>query len=133
MPSQVLVIDDEALFAEYLVTLLQRSGFTARSLQPGYGAIKRIADAHRETPVSLLISDLFMPEPDGFEVLRFAQEHLPGVPVIGMSGKNGVLLDAMRRLGAQQVYPKPIDPVLFMTEVRCLLSRGKPVRLACEC
>ena len=133
MPPHILVIDDEALFAEYLVTLLQRSGFAAAAVQPGFGAIRRIAEAHRQSAIRLLISDLFMPEPDGFEVLRFAQEHLPGIPVIGMSGKNGVLLDAMRRLGACQVYRKPIDAAHFMDQVRLLLGAERPLAAAAEC
>ena len=122
MPPHILVIDDEEMFAEFLVTLLQRSGFAAESLQPGYGAIRRIAETHARNPLRLLICDLFMPEPDGFEILRFAQESLPGVPLIGMSGKNGVLLDAMRRLGARQVFAKPIDTTLFMAQVRQILT-----------
>jgi DNA-binding NtrC family response regulator len=133
MPPQILVIDDEALFADYLVTLLQRSGFSASSVKPGYGAIRRIAEAHRQSPLRLLISDLFMPEPDGFEILKFAQEQLANVPVIGMSGKSGVLLDAMRRLGACQVYRKPIDAAHFMDQVRLLLSAETPMPAAAPC
>jgi DNA-binding NtrC family response regulator len=122
MTRQILVIDDETLVAEYLVTLLKRAGFAARSIQPGYGATRRIAEAHRQSPIGLLISDLFMPEPDGFEILQFARERLPGVPVIGMSGKHGMLLEAMRGLGACQVYRKPIDAAQLIAQARLLIE-----------
>ena len=129
MAGQILVIDDESVFADYLVALLQRAGFLAASVHAGYGALARIAEAHRQRPIRLLISDLFMPEPDGFEVLRFARERLPEIPVIGMSGKDSVLLDAMRRLGAAQVFRKPVDAARLLAEVDRLLGTGQaPVR-----
>ena len=125
MSARILIIDDDPLFAEYLVTLLGRAGYTAASVRAGYGALARIAEAHRQRPIRLLIVDLFMPEPDGFEVLRFTRERLPQIPVIGMSGQDSVLLRAMRSLGASSVFQKPLDPARLIAEVHRLLG-GDP-------
>jgi DNA-binding NtrC family response regulator len=122
MTRQILVIDDDRLFAESLVFLLHRAGFTASAPAPGPSTLESIRAAHADSSVGLLISDLFMPEPDGFEVLRFAREHLPGVPVMGMSGWNKGLLCAMRLLGAAQVHAKPVDVEQLLTDVRWLLG-----------
>ena len=125
MPSHIVVIDDESVFSEYLVTLLRRAGYDARSVEPGHGATRRLAEAHHHRRIDLLISDLFMPEPDGFEVLRFAQANLAGVPVFGMSGKGGDLLDSMRKLGAAQVFQKPTDGGRLVAEIGLVLGRGR--------
>src|SRR5258706_12681593 len=124
MSGQILVIDDDPLFAEYLVTLLGRSGYVAAPIHAGYGALARIAEAHRRRPIRLLIVDLFMPEPDGFEVLRFTRERLPEIPVIGMSGQDSVLLKAMQHLGATSVFQKPLDPAQLIAQVHLLLDSG---------
>src|SRR5581483_7563209 len=86
----------------------------------GREALDAIRGAHAAEPLGLLISDLFMPEPDGFEVLRFARAHL-GIPVIGISGWNEGLLGAMRLLGAASVHTKPIDAERLIEDVRRVL------------
>ncbi len=122
MTRQILVIDDDRLFAESLVIFLHRAGFTATALFPGRHTLEEIRAAHEESPLGLLISDLFMPEPDGFEVLRFARTHLAGVPVIGMSGWNDGLLGAMRLLGAAHVHRKPLQPERLIADIGRLLG-----------
>jgi len=126
MTRQILVIDDDRLFAKSLVFLLHRAGFSASALAPGRSTLETIRAAHADGSVGLLISDLFMPELDGFEILRFAREHLPGVRVIGMSGWNKGLLCAMRLLGAAQVHTKPVDAEQLLADVRRLLGPRTP-------
>ena len=130
MARRILVIDDDRLFAESLVILLHRAGFRATALSPGREALDAIRGAHAAEPLGLLISDLFMPEPDGFEVLRFARAHL-GIPVIGISGWNGSLLAAMRLLGAAEVHAKPVDPERMISDaLRLLVFDDEPAAAA---
>jgi len=128
----ILVIDDDRLFAESLVLLLSRAGFEAAAPAFGRQTFAAISAAHAATPVGLLIVDLFMPEPDGIEVLHFARSDLAGVPVIGMSGWNGSLLRAMRLLGAAHVCTKPIDAARLIADVKRLMAKGAEMAALCE-
>jgi len=121
MAGRILVIDDDRLFAEALVILLHRAGFDAAALTPGREALDAIRAAHAKKPIGLLISDLYMPEPDGFEVLRFARAHLAGVSVIGISGWNESLLAAMRLLGAAAVHTKHVDAERLIADAQRLI------------
>jgi CheY-like chemotaxis protein len=82
----------------------------------------------REERVSLAISDLFMPEVDGIEILRLLQSEFPEIPMIGLSVAANVwqrvCLNAMRALGANTVFEKPVDQVVLLNTVGQPVSRG---------
>ena len=123
MPPHIVILDEDSSFALYLENLLRRHGHAAIAIRPGKGAFRRLAEQNRRAAIQLLITDIFMPEPNGFEVLRFAQEKLPGIPVIGVSGSDRLFLGALRELGAWRVFRKPIDRALFMAEIETLFGR----------
>ena len=105
----ILVIDDDALFRDSLATTLRRAGY----------AVTARADCHDiETMLAAhdffaIITDLYMPECDGIEVMLRARRVASGARLIGMSGAglgiDGVCYRAMEALGAVGVLEKPLD------------------------
>ena len=105
----ILVIDDDALFRDSLATTLRRSGY----------AVTACANAHdleallAAQPFHAIITDLYMPECDGIEVMSRARRASVGARVIGISGAglgiDGVCFRAMKALGAVGVLEKPLD------------------------
>jgi len=83
--SKILVVEDEKDVRNTIIDLLESSGYTIISAQNGKQAIKIL---EYEIP-DLIISDIMMPEADGFQVLEFFQK-LPGastVPFIFLTAK----------------------------------------------
>ena len=65
-PQRILVVDDDAVTRHILVGYLTRAGYGTSTAQSGDEAIEV---ANRESP-SLILLDLVIPAPDGYEVLR---------------------------------------------------------------
>ena len=93
----ILVVDDEPPIRRSLERRLSAWNYRAITAESGRRAIALIDS---DVP-DVVITDLFMPDGDGFELLRYITETVPGLPVIVISGQ-GELGDAIRalRLGA---------------------------------
>ncbi len=117
MSAHIIVVDDDPDSAFVIVEMLRRLGYKANSLTPGPRLLKELAELGRGGEVDLIITDLFMPEPDGFEIIRFARLALAGVPVIGMSGRHRGLLGSMLAFGATHAIEKPVHPRELKTVV----------------
>ena len=73
-------------------------------------------------PVDLLVLDLSMPEPDGFEVLKTLRAKRPGWRSLVISGfLGGALLEASELLGATASLSKTQAPKLLLKTVNDLL------------
>ena len=65
-PFRVLVVEDDPDMAGFLVRLLVQQGLQAEIAADGYAALAQIAAA----PPDLVLLDVQMPGPDGFEICR---------------------------------------------------------------
>ncbi len=63
-------------------------------------------------PVDLLITDIYMPEEDGLQVIAYTRRLHPSVVIIAMSSKSGSwdMLEPARYLGASFTMYKPFSP-----------------------
>ena len=120
--ARILVIDDDPIVREVIVNTLTQAGYSAHGIGDGKRAILWL----RENAVSLVISDIFMPEGDGLEVIRFLRQDRPMIPILAVSGGNPLIrqdyLVIARQLGADQVLAKPIRPHDLVQTVEALLG-----------
>jgi CheY-like chemotaxis protein len=116
----ILVIDDDASFRDYLATLLSRAGHTVRALSNGK-ALPRVLAAER---FDVVVTDLYMPEVDGIEILLLIRRLVPAMPVIGMTGGYAPTLRAFAALGADAVLDKPLDVGELRAVLLLALSKG---------
>ena len=79
-PFRVLVVDDDPDMAGFLVRLLQQQGLQADIVGDGHAALQKIAAA----PPDLVLLDVQMPGPDGFDICRLlkASEATALLPVV---------------------------------------------------
>jgi CheY-like chemotaxis protein len=63
--KRILVVDDDADFRAMLRSALQIAGYSVDVARNGRAAIV----AQRHEPADILITDIFMPEADGFEAI----------------------------------------------------------------
>jgi DNA-binding response OmpR family regulator len=117
----VLVADDAPEVAKAVAFALRMAwpGCDVRTAQNGEDAIA-LFDA--ETP-DLVILDVAMPRPDGFEVLRHVRES-SDVPVL-MLTVHDATIDKIRALdlGADDYLTKPFDHLELLARLRALLRR----------
>ena len=71
--APILVVDDESEMRSALSHALTRDGFTVESAASGMKALSKI----KKDPVSLVITDLKMPDMDGLSLLRTVRERYP--------------------------------------------------------
>jgi CheY-like chemotaxis protein len=110
-PVRIFVCDDDRDFALEMAEGLAAHGFVVRPL--GSGAP---LDSLREFKPDILLLDIFMPAPNGFEILKVICDDpvLRGVSLVLMSGTDTGLLDvakqfcAARKLNLAGTYQKPL-------------------------
>ncbi len=109
---RILAVDDDAQFLGSLALLLaEHTVVTCQSGAEGIAALRR-------TRPELVITDLHMPPPDGFEVLRAACQLAPAPPVIVLTAVNTAqaALEALH-LGASDYLVKPVVPSALLSAV----------------
>jgi DNA-binding NtrC family response regulator len=123
-PAKIVVIEDHPEYLDYLGTLLQRAGYIVAAFRTATAAMRYI----EHCSASVVITDVFMPDMDGFEVLKDLQRAYPGLPVIAISGDGlpdqSLFLEGMRHLGARAAFAKPLDTAALLATVRSLAKDG---------
>jgi signal transduction histidine kinase/CheY-like chemotaxis protein len=123
--NRVLIVDDKANNLYLLRVLLQGHGFEVDTAQHGVQALAKALD----DPPDLVISDLLMPEMDGYELLRRwrADERLRAVPFVVYTATYTEPKDEelALKLGADAFIIKPVEPEPFMERVREVLDRTR--------
>ncbi len=87
-------------------------------------------DLFREKKPDLIITDILMPERDGFETIMELRKNYPGVKIIAISGgRSNITVDLLeyaKILGAQLTIAKPIKPEKLLRAVEQVLSGESP-------
>ena len=102
---RVMVADDEFEFREWLRSLLEDSEDfqLVGEASNGMEAVRLISFLSPD----LVITDMYMPEPDGLEVARFVQQHFPDTKAILVSAyQENVYEQLAREEGALAFIPK---------------------------
>ena len=105
--QHILVVDDEAPMRDIMVALLEHSGY---SVATAAGADEALEYLQGNPLCDLVLSDLIMPDSDGFSLLdRINQDH-PGTPVVMLTAVHDIRVatNAFRR-GAVDYLLKPFD------------------------
>ena len=106
-PAQILIVEDKDSLRAMLRHALERPGHTVLEARDQPEAIRLL----QQNQPSLVLSDLRLPEGDGFGVLRASKEIDAEVPVIVMTAY-GSIEDAVAAMkeGALDFLAKPVDP-----------------------
>ena len=122
--ANILVIDDDKSILSVIVELLTLSGHRVDVAENGKIGLK-LAGMNR---YDLIITDVIMPELDGFDVLRALRESATDVAIIVMSGGSvkfnaDHLLRIAGHMGAVRVLRKPLDFTKLLNTVTEILNR----------
>ncbi len=106
--KKVLIVDDETPFILSLTAGLKTypTEYGILTAENGKEAIKIL----ESTQVDLVVTDLRMPEMDGFELLAFISANFPSIPAIVMSAfGTPEIKDRLSTLGTLRFLEKPVD------------------------
>ena len=119
--KRALLVDDDPHFLDFLRHLLQKNGVECLSAPNGPRGLNILA----EEKVHFILSDIDMPEMDGYEFLSSVrrQPQFEALPFILLTGKPAYsgLLSGLRH-GADSYLPKPFDEQTILDTINnCLL------------
>jgi DNA-binding NtrC family response regulator len=120
--ATILVVEDDAAMRELLVEELADQHFQVESAAGGRGGVERV----RQGGIDVVVSDLRMPDLDGFDLLRDikATEPSPHVIVITAFGSIDTAIKAVK-LGAYDYITKPFEiEALVLAVEKALSERG---------
>jgi len=126
MNPRVLVIDDNDGFRSTLAAALSHMGYEPVVPAGELGKVD-VRAAISKTDYDLVITDVFMPEMDGLEVIQLLHSVKPDCPVIAMSGgseKTSALisLKMAESFGADRILYKPFKSHELDRAIRSLLD-----------
>ena len=117
---RILVVEDDALLADGLTSVLTRAGHAVDRAATGRHADLLLHDAQFD----LVVLDVGLPDIDGFEVLRRLRLRHSSTNVLVLTARDAVE-DRVRGLdlGADDYLTKPFSVTEFEARVRALLRR----------
>ena len=123
---KILLIEDEAKIADFVLKGLADAGFVVTHVNDGEQGLQAIL----QTDHDLVVLDLMLPKLNGYDVLRQAREQGIKTPVIILSAK----VDLQDRLigfdvGADDYLPKPFFVEELAARIKAVLHRKAPVQV----
>ncbi len=121
--GSILIVEDDASSAQYLVLALRDMGHKVRHAPDGLAAVLSL----EESVPDLVITDLQMPRMDGIELLGRIRERWQGLPVILISvvGEVETVVSAVKH-GAVNYLLKPCSPQRIADAVEKALRARLP-------
>ena len=107
--QRLLVVDDDADMRLTLKLSLELAGYAVEVAANGREAL----EVQRMRPANVLITDIFMPDADGFEAIDSFRREFPGTRIVVVSGgaqfsKRDYLPDAAL-IGVDATLQKPFE------------------------
>ena len=119
---RVLLVEDEASLALTLGDRLRSEGYEVEVAGDGDAAIARALGGSFD----LLILDVMLPGPDGFEVCRQLRSRGVEVPILMLTARSQVVDRVVGiKLGADDYLTKPFEMAELLARVEALFRRAR--------
>jgi CheY-like chemotaxis protein len=122
VPMKILLVEDDQLLSTLIQKALSRQEYEITAAKNGNEAIEKA----RAESFDLIITDIFMPDKEGIEVIQEIKEIHPGIKIIaissdGLAGRSSFLKIA-EASGAHACLSKPFNPAQLVEKVSELAS-----------
>jgi two-component system response regulator FixJ len=116
---QLYVVDDDVMFRDSIVFLLESSGFSVAANMTPRDFLSRLPQLD---PGTVLV-DLRMPDIDGFDLIRMLGDRIAAFPVIVITG-HGDMASAVRatHLGAVDFLEKPVTIADLVESINAVVA-----------
>ncbi|MBF0095987.1 MAG: response regulator [Magnetococcales bacterium] len=121
--SVILLVDDDEVVRTVLREILIRAGYQLLEASNGQEALKLL----QNHAIDLTITDIFMPEMDGIDLLAAISRSRPGSKIIAMSGGYKAMdpkltLRMAQSFGAVEILSKPLHAEQLLAAVSKVLG-----------
>lgn len=126
----ILIVEDDNVLCELFSTVLVKNGYKTICAKDGIEALNVLDKEY----IDLIISDVMMPNMDGFELTKSIREAHFNVPILIITAKES-FQDKQRgfMLGTDDYMVKPIDVNEMVLRVGALLRRAKSINERKQC
>jgi len=128
----VLLVDDDKSFNDALALCIKKNISNATVLKAVNGKVG--TEILKNAQVDLIITDPQMPVMDGYDLIKYRNEHLPEVPLIVITADAAPdLLKMLKAQGVNEYREKPCDCkavaslAVKMLKARKTLSNKMPI------
>ncbi|MFA6938614.1 MAG: response regulator transcription factor [Treponema sp.] len=119
---KILVAEDDEALNKSVCIFLNQNGFETKSCFNGNEAF----DALYKNQYDLIISDIMMPEVDGFELAKNIRQINKDIPILFMTAKDDFASKEQGfKTGVDDYMVKPVDLNELLLRVNALLRRAK--------
>lgn len=116
-----LVVDDDPLNREMVVSLLEDRGFTVFPAEDGDVGL---AILEKERAIDVVVTDIFMPNREGVSFIRAIRSKYPDTKVVAITGAVNyeAIFSTAQEFGADITIKKPFDIDEFGDKVDALIK-----------
>lgn len=119
---KILVVEDDVDLNRSVCSFLNNSGYEATGCTNANDAY----DAMYENVFDLIVSDIMMPQVDGFEFVKTVREINEDIPILFMTARDDFAAKQRGyRVGVDDYMVKPIDLDELFLRIGALLRRAK--------
>jgi two-component system chemotaxis response regulator CheY len=127
---RILLVDDDVLLRETLHQVLVRAGYDVDDASNGKVAVRE----YRRQRCDVVITDIVMPDQEGFGTIIELRRADPNVKIIAVSGggigKAVDYLDTAQRLGVMGTLAKPFSPETLLAMLAEVLAAPNTQKLS---
>ncbi|MEI8094222.1 MAG: response regulator transcription factor [Spirochaetales bacterium] len=127
MNRNILIVEDEAKIASFLLKGLAEEGYHVECAHDGRAGLElALAGTSAGVPWNLLVLDIMLPELDGMEVCRQLRAQGRQLPIIFLTARDSVNDKVLGLdLGADDYLTKPFAFEEFLARCRSLLRKAQ--------
>ena len=119
---KILVVEDDKDLNRTVCSFLNNSGYEAKGCLNALDAY----DALYENVYDLIVSDIMMPEVDGFEFARNVRAVNENIPILFMTAKDDKPSKMLGyNIGIDEYVTKPFDMDILLMTIKAILRRAK--------
>ncbi len=121
---KILIVEDDTELGQLFKRVLEKNGYEAINACDGVDALNKLETEY----IDLIISDIMMPNMDGYELVRELRDAKIDVPVLMITAKDSFQdMQAGFNAGTDDYMVKPVNVNEMVLRVGALLRRAKMI------
>jgi two-component system response regulator YesN len=118
--KRILMADDEQRLLDSMKVLIDMLDYEVEVYFANNG--KQALKLIKRSDIDLLITDIYMPDMDGLELIREVRKKYSSIKILGISGTGNHYLEVAKAFGASYVLNKPFETGKFISTIHKMLS-----------